>query len=200
MRSSSGTGGGESRSGARRGQTLPLTGRRPFAVNNTPPPCRPPSPSRLPQIQRRHREERMLGNREVLDYLLSIGVERIQCLMVYGKAAEALLLKYGPEEAREEPRGGLPVAPPAHTPGPPSAAAVAFGSAGKQSWFAGWVPDATLFASLFLRPAPPSSQDLTLEDVQASVVFLKEMGLTETQLPKARTDATGASSAKTSDS
>lgn len=60
-------------------------------------------PLRPAQLQRRHRDERLLGNRDVLDYLLSIGVERIQCLMVYGKASEALLLKYGPEEVRSAP-------------------------------------------------------------------------------------------------
>lgn len=37
---------------------------------------------------------------------------------------------------------------------------------------------------LRLVPRPP--QELTLEDVEASVKFLKEKGLSESQVPKAR--------------
>jgi hypothetical protein len=38
------------------------------------------------QVQRKHRETKLLSNRDALDALRLLGVERIECLQVYGKA------------------------------------------------------------------------------------------------------------------
>lgn len=129
-------------------------------------PSRKPRPNAVlaPQLQRRHRDERLLGNRDVLDYLLSVGVERVQCLMVYGKASEALLLKYGPEEVRKDAARASKAwiaHPRQHNLG---------ASAAPKRW-------------LTLQHG---AQELELEDVQASVEFLKSQGLEDTMLPKVR--------------
>jgi hypothetical protein len=38
------------------------------------------------QLQRQHREGKLLSNRDALDQLRLLGVERIECLRVYGQA------------------------------------------------------------------------------------------------------------------
>jgi hypothetical protein len=50
--------------------------------------CGVPAPrlTRLAQLQRKHREEKLLSNRDALDALRLLGVERIECLRVYGQA------------------------------------------------------------------------------------------------------------------
>ena len=53
------------------------------------------------QLQRGFREDKILGNRDVLDYLKEVGVDRVQCLLVYGKASEALFWTLGSDEARQ---------------------------------------------------------------------------------------------------
>ena len=45
-----------------------------------------PRLTRLVQLQRKHREEKLLSNRDALDALRLLGVERIECLRVYGQA------------------------------------------------------------------------------------------------------------------
>ena len=45
-----------------------------------------PRLTRLAQLQRKHREEKLLSNRDALDALRLLGVERIECLRVYGQA------------------------------------------------------------------------------------------------------------------
>jgi len=41
-------------------------------------------------VQREHRAGKLLSNREALDALRLLGVERVECLQVYGKASEFL--------------------------------------------------------------------------------------------------------------
>ena len=45
-----------------------------------------PPLTRPAQLQRKHREEKLLSNRDALDALRLLGVERIECLRVYGQA------------------------------------------------------------------------------------------------------------------
>ena len=36
-------------------------------------------------LQRKHREENLLSNRDALDYLRDVGVDRVQCMIAYAK-------------------------------------------------------------------------------------------------------------------
>ena len=76
-------------------------------------------------MQRGFREDKILGNRDVLDYLKEIGVDRVQCLIVYGKASEALFWSVG-------------------------------------------------------------NQDLTFEQVESAVQFLRDTGVSDSDIPQAR--------------
>lgn len=38
-------------------------------------------------LQRKHREENLLSNRDALDYLREVGVDRVQCMIAYAKVS-----------------------------------------------------------------------------------------------------------------